>query len=923
MAWHVAVSNWLAHAALGGFLFLALGCLAVRFCHQPVRRLRLIELTLLGGLLAPWLTLVPVLPHWSLGLLHATPPASAQVVPEEMPVASPTNEPLTPPPISANVLAVKSMTPVDRPVQEEAVAAPAVLAPESSPASAKNPVTEPVPASFWIASAYGCLVAGYSVWWLLGVVQLFRLRMASVPAAPAVIAEFRRIAGAGGDRVRLLVSERMQLPLTFTWLRPVIILPAQLCQESGGALRFCLAHEWSHIEGYDSFRWQLASFAQFFFFYQPLFWWLRRQLRLAQDFLADARAAEQAPQAEDYAEYLVSLARRRLAASALLALGIGDRRSNLYRRILMLLNTRQPLERRRPGRWNLGVAVAALLILGAAAAIRLDAGSADEDKKDPPAKEEPKKEESKKEEPPKAETLHYTGRVFDKETDKGISGAVVTVRRSLLGDPELKERNPIVEETKHKTDAEGKYSFTIPPEQVAKRYLYIELDVEAPNYAPRKHFGYALGMIRKNEKLGGRPFFENVDLWPAQEITGGLKTPDDKPAAGVKVMTYSNTDKKLDTFEYGSFADSRTDDNGRFHIWVITPGPAYLWLLPEKYVPETHVLKDNKRGDLGTFVLHEGMVIRGRLLDAEGKPLAGVNVNAESQDRNEEITLPVADNINRSAVTNDKGEFEMNPLPPGNYQIKPDVFARDASKNDRQQRPFDAVFIAKKLTLKAGEKPEPIEVRASPHVVIEAQAYDSKGKKTRSHEFHIFGQIDGTYWFGQAKGDPDGRLMARVPHGLEQVQLNLSTNEHGALRWRRGDKGELHNNHRIDLGTVNDDVKDLQIIRYEAPILIVNVKGPEGVQLKNVAVTAAYAEGRNSYGGKLILANGRQSDVSFEHQEDGRFRSEQLFPDEEATVIGHAEGYESKPVKIKLAESEKKEIEVLLEKAPEKKDDPK
>src|SRR5262249_43897640 len=144
-------------------------------------------------------------------------------------------------------------------------------------------------------------------------------------------------------------------------------------------------------------------------------------------------------------------------------------------------------------------------------------------------------------------------------------------------------------------------------------------------------------------------------------------------------------------------------------------------------------------------------------------------------------------------------------------------------------------------------------------------------------------------------------------------------NEHGALRWRRGDKGELHNQRRIDLGTINEDIKDLQIIRYEAPILVVKVKGPEGVQLKDVGVTAEYSPGKGQHEGKLILGSGRHSDVSFEHQEDGRFRSEQMFPDEEVSVIGHADGYESKPVKVKLVEGDKKEIEVILEKPAEKK----
>src|SRR5262249_37472163 len=149
--------------------------------------------------------------------------------------------------------------------------------------------------------------------------------------------------------------------------------------------------------------------------------------------------------------------------------------------------------------------------------------------------------------------------VTDKDTGKPLAGAVVTVRRRLAGDPEVKEEDQIVQETRHTTDAQGTYRFTIPPEQVAKRYLYIELDVEHPDYAPRKNFGYALGMIRKNEKLGARPFFEHVQLRAAQAVTGVLRTPDGKPAAGVRLLAYSNTDKAGQRSEYGSFADAKTD----------------------------------------------------------------------------------------------------------------------------------------------------------------------------------------------------------------------------------------------------------------------------------------------------------------------------------------------------------------------------
>jgi hypothetical protein len=54
--------------ALFGGLILLVGCLAMRFFKQPVERLRIIEWTLAGCLLAPLLQQIPGVPRWSLGL---------------------------------------------------------------------------------------------------------------------------------------------------------------------------------------------------------------------------------------------------------------------------------------------------------------------------------------------------------------------------------------------------------------------------------------------------------------------------------------------------------------------------------------------------------------------------------------------------------------------------------------------------------------------------------------------------------------------------------------------------------------------------------------------------------------------------------------------------------------------------------------
>src|SRR5262245_58279306 len=69
LAWHLTVLNYLIHAAVGGSLVLLAGVLAARACRQPVHRVRLIELTLLGSLLVPCLARVSALPHLSVGWL--------------------------------------------------------------------------------------------------------------------------------------------------------------------------------------------------------------------------------------------------------------------------------------------------------------------------------------------------------------------------------------------------------------------------------------------------------------------------------------------------------------------------------------------------------------------------------------------------------------------------------------------------------------------------------------------------------------------------------------------------------------------------------------------------------------------------------------------------------------------------------------
>ncbi len=155
-------------------------------------------------------------------------------------------------------------------------------------------------------------------------------------------AELTRVLGNSRPAVRLLLSQEIEVPITWGIWRPVILLPATTTHNPT-QLRYVLAHEGTHLLRGDNATWGLASLLQCVLYYEPLFWLLRRRLLVSMDQLADAAAAGQGESAPDYAAFLVELARRRLVGETPLALSIGGRGAMLRQRVELLLSATRPL----------------------------------------------------------------------------------------------------------------------------------------------------------------------------------------------------------------------------------------------------------------------------------------------------------------------------------------------------------------------------------------------------------------------------------------------------------------------------------------------------------------------------------------------------------------------------------------------------
>ncbi|HEV3137316.1 MAG TPA: M56 family metallopeptidase, partial [Pirellulales bacterium] len=382
MAWYMTFYQGLVQLATTSLLLLIVASAAILAIRQPARRIRVIEWTLAGLLLLPGLALVPAYPRWSILPKFDAPASPAVVLMERMESTEQVDtwpsraietsaEPLEEPTEEVLIASVKPRMIVEADVYTEVLAQPTTSS-ATVPISPEGKWEFALPRDFrfWIVIAYLSGVAGMALWSLVGLVALKRLLRSARPADAACRGLLREIAGPRSDRVSLVVSSRAGQPCAFAWRRVTIVLPRELCNpEDSQKLRWALAHEWSHVERGDVWSWSASGIVRWFYFYQPLVWWLRRHLQLSQDFVADSQAAHSGKLPEDYAEFLTSWSAGYSRPTLAAGLGIGGRISDLKRRVVMLVENHHPLETASPRKWNLAVFPLAILILAAVACV--------------------------------------------------------------------------------------------------------------------------------------------------------------------------------------------------------------------------------------------------------------------------------------------------------------------------------------------------------------------------------------------------------------------------------------------------------------------------------------------------------------------------------------------------------------------------
>jgi beta-lactamase regulating signal transducer with metallopeptidase domain len=150
-------------------------------------------------------------------------------------------------------------------------------------------------------------------WLLLGVMAVRQQRLRSRPVSDSellqLIDSLRAELGCRRP-VEVRQSDDLTTAATIGWRRPVVLLPADWRTWTAAERRAVLAHEIAHARSHDFLALLLGHLGLMLHFYHPLLRWLMGRLRLEQELVADAAAANVSGGQRQYLITIAELALR-------------------------------------------------------------------------------------------------------------------------------------------------------------------------------------------------------------------------------------------------------------------------------------------------------------------------------------------------------------------------------------------------------------------------------------------------------------------------------------------------------------------------------------------------------------------------------------------------------------------------------------
>jgi beta-lactamase regulating signal transducer with metallopeptidase domain/protocatechuate 3,4-dioxygenase beta subunit len=416
---------------------------------------------------------------------------------------------------------------------------------------------------------------------------------------------------------RLCVSPDVRSPLVAGLFSPCVVLPERLFEHSTPCqVRDVLLHECAHVVRHDPWVRLLQRLAVVLFWVHPLIYLLNRRLDHAREEICDNHVLAHTDAAE-YAETLLTVAQLCYPVPRLEGyLTMMPRHHNLERRVAEMLVESRDKTIRLPISQRLAVLISFLLLLLTVSSVGLSGAASAEDPKGKAApaasKDPPERNAQRPTTPPdkRAETGKVTGRVINDADGRPVAGAVVYLlphQPRYIGD--LPTRRT-------KTNEKGEFSY----DAVAPKLYYV--------------WAFHGNLASRSRQLSGKKVVVKQDgssqplllrMRPGIAVrVKVLSQADGKPLPGARVrLIWTDTER-----------DHFTNPRGEVELLALTAEIWHVEAAAKDHAAEVRVLNlENGQAAALEFKLAPGVAVQGRVRDVDGRPLAGVGVDAYYGDK--------------------------------------------------------------------------------------------------------------------------------------------------------------------------------------------------------------------------------------------------------------------------------------------------
>jgi len=150
-------------------------------------------------------------------------------------------------------------------------------------------------------------------WPQLGLVLLaagFAIRLGLLGVGFVRLARYRRNASSldATGRCPTLVSDEISSPVTFGFLRPVVLLPASFSEMEPARRQAILCHEFLHVERRDWVLMVAEEVVRAIFWFHPAIWWVLGEIQLAREQAVDREVVRRTQAREEYVDALLEIA---------------------------------------------------------------------------------------------------------------------------------------------------------------------------------------------------------------------------------------------------------------------------------------------------------------------------------------------------------------------------------------------------------------------------------------------------------------------------------------------------------------------------------------------------------------------------------------------------------------------------------------